>query len=141
MKGTLTKLKESSQCLDTLLLLATYVHASEYSKIIEFVKKTTQISTINKLHNLEELEFIKELIPLSYLAQAILKSNSLQDDYVFQCIYQLLKGKLFRKMEIDISNWVWSVLTTQKPKIQSIVPIITCLVEKFQKQKFLTFFT
>eukprot|EP01080_Neovahlkampfia_damariscottae_P004027 gene4027-7283_t len=129
LKETLKKLKETSQCLDTLLLLATYIHSSDYKKIVEFVVKTTQISTIVQLHNLEYLDFIKELIPLSYLAQQILKSTSLHEDYVFQCVHQLLKGKLFRKMEIDISNWVWSVITKENPKTQLIFPIIISLVE------------
>jgi hypothetical protein len=125
----LKKLKESSQCLDTLLLLATYFHANKYEKIVEFVQKTSQLQSISKLNNLELSDFVKELIPLSYLAREILKSNS-KDDYVLLCVYQLLNGKLFRKMEIDVSGWVWNVLLNENHKISLIVPIVTSLVEK-----------
>jgi dsDNA-specific endonuclease/ATPase MutS2 len=84
----LKKLKESSRCLDTLLLIATYFHANKYEKIVEFVQKTSQLQSISKLNNLELLDFVKELIPLSYLAREILKSNS-KDDYVLLCVFQL----------------------------------------------------
>lgn len=132
-------LRQSGQCTDTLLLLATYFHAQFYRKIWSFVRRTAGIASETNV-NMDTVqkyaEFMtQELLPAGELAKEILNVRPRQgvlfeeDSYVLQCVYYLLKGKVFRKLEVDASRWVFEhVLSFSEDHSVPIPPIMAKII-------------
>lgn len=69
--------------------------------------------------------FVSELFPVEKLAHDILTVTPLpfytaDNDYVLQCVFRMLKSRLFRKHSVDASDWVFQQVRSLYPVNEQI---------------------
>jgi hypothetical protein len=132
---------ESIRCRDTLLLVATYFHAQLYKNISSFISNATHIPNIElgmELYESIRPLLVEELIPIDVLAREILKISprpirSGENWFALQCVYRMLQSRLFRRHDVDASDWVFKQIqccNDTDPLPATIADIIVEFVSK-----------
>eukprot|EP00761_Pharyngomonas_kirbyi_P010282 gb/GECH01010302.1/.p1 GENE.gb/GECH01010302.1/~~gb/GECH01010302.1/.p1 ORF type:complete len:1643 (+),score=394.33 gb/GECH01010302.1/:1-4929(+) len=140
---------------ETLLLMATYFHAKLYRNFADFIRSTTLLNIKIDRNNMKQMEsfFTEDLVRVDMLAKEILTVNpspqlvlaakgrqqrSSHQVFALQCVYNMLRSDLFRKHRVDVSDWVWDLMTccSDDPHDASSIPsmqihsIISDIVEE-----------
>jgi hypothetical protein len=103
------KIIEVCDFTDQILLFATFCHTEQYEKIIEYIEKSLAVTDIHieKIHQLCNL-YMNKIINVNFLLRFIMerKPGQQKDDvFILNCVYNMLKSKLFKKENIDPSDW------------------------------------
>ena len=127
--AALDKLKAAPGGTDLLLLIAIHIHAGTYRAVADTVRRLLGMAVA--LHN-ESLFSIARLITSSDQMEeaAVAQCAPQLDASAVDCVFHLLSGGVLAKHKVDITPWVWNVVTAASDPVDpEVISLVAALIK------------